>query len=81
VLGAAGAAHHLFDPRTGRSAGHWRRITVHHRSAAVADALSTALYATSADEIAAVLARFPMSTVWALDRLGRQTRFSSAASG
>jgi thiamine biosynthesis lipoprotein len=81
VLGAAGAAHHLFDPRTGRSAGHWRRITVHHRSAAVADALSTALYATSAGEIAAVLARFPMSTVWALDRHGRQTRFSSAASG
>jgi thiamine biosynthesis lipoprotein len=81
VIGAAGAAHHLFDPRTGRSAGHWRRITVHHRSAAVADALSTALYATSADQIAAVLARFPMSTVWALDRHGRQTRFSSAADG
>jgi thiamine biosynthesis lipoprotein len=79
VLGAAGAAHHLFDPRTGRSAGHWQRITVHHRSAAVADALSTALYVTSADEIAAVLARFPMSTVWALDRRGRQRRFSSAA--
>ena len=34
VLGAAGAAHHLFDPRSGRSAAHWRRITVHHRSAA-----------------------------------------------
>jgi thiamine biosynthesis lipoprotein len=71
VLGADGAIHHLFDPRTGRSAVHWRRMTVHHRSAAVADALSTALYAASPAEIAPILARVP-ATVWATDRDGRE---------
>lgn len=75
VLGAAGAAHHLFDPRTGRSASHWRGITVHHNSAAVADALSTALYATSLDEIDAVLAAFTGAIVWATDERGLEYRF------
>ena len=73
VLGADGAAHHLFDPRTGRSAHHWRRMTVHHASAAVADAVSTALYAAGPDEIAPVLTRLPRATAWARDRLGRET--------
>jgi thiamine biosynthesis lipoprotein len=36
VIGAGGLAHHLFDLRTGRSAQPWRRLTVAHRSAAVA---------------------------------------------
>jgi thiamine biosynthesis lipoprotein len=76
VLGASGAAHHLFDPRTGRSAPHWRRITVFHASAAVADALSTALYAASAGEIAAVLSRIPGAAVLALDTAGGERRWS-----
>lgn len=71
ILGAAGAAHHLFDPRSGRSAQRWRRITVHHRSAAVADALSTALYAASAAEIATLVTSRPRVAVWATDRDGR----------
>jgi thiamine biosynthesis lipoprotein len=79
VLGADGAAHHLFDPRTGRSANYWRRMTVHHRSAAVADALSTALYAADPQEITAVLARLPQATAWALDRNGRETIFGPHA--
>lgn len=65
VFGADGAAHHLFDPRSGRSAAHWRRITVHHRSAAVADALSTALYAATPREAGRIVARFPGIVVWA----------------
>lgn len=77
ILGAAGAAHHLFDPRTGRSARSWRRLTVHHRSAAVADALSTALYAASPAEIAALVARFPGVAVWGTDWGGREHRWSS----
>ena len=81
ILGAAGAAHHLFDPRSGRSGGHWRRITVHHRSAAVADALSTALYAASADEIEAITARFGGAVVWATDADGRECRWASLISG
>lgn len=36
--------HHIFDPTTGRPANHWRWLSVAHRSATVADALSTGLY-------------------------------------
>jgi thiamine biosynthesis lipoprotein len=79
ILGAAGAVHHLFDPRTGCSASHWRQITVHHRSAAVADALSTALYAASADEMALLLARLPGVAVLAADHNGQQRRWNSDA--
>jgi len=78
VIGAAGAAHHLFDPRTGRSALHWRRMIVHHASAAVADALSTALYAASPDEIAALLPRMGNAGVLALDRNGRERNWNFA---
>lgn len=67
VIGAGGAAHHLFDPRSGRSAAYWKKVTVHHRSAAVADALSTAFYIAAADEIASLLPRFPGASVWARD--------------
>lgn len=75
VLGAGGAAHHLFDPRSGRSAAQWRTITVHHRSAAVADALSTALSIASADEIEAVLPRLDGTVIWATDRAGRRSQW------
>jgi len=74
---AAGAAHHLFDPRSGRSAAIWRRITVHHRLAAVADALSTALYAASAREIEALLPRLPGVSIWATDADGFERRWTS----
>lgn len=77
VLGAGGAAHHLFDPRSGRSAAHWRTITVHHRSAAVADALSTAIYIASADEIQALLPRLEGSAIWAVDMAGRRSHWST----
>ena len=73
VLGADGAAHHLFDPRSGRSAAHWRTITVHHRSAAMADALSTALSIASADEIQALLPRLSGTAIWATDPAGRRS--------
>jgi thiamine biosynthesis lipoprotein len=75
VLGAAGAAHHLFDPRSGRSAGHWQTITVHHASAAMADALSTALSIASADEINALLPRMDGIALWAVDQTGRRLRW------
>lgn len=79
ILGANGAAHHLFDPRTGRSAAHWRSITAHHGSAAVADALSTALYAASADEMATILSRLTDVVVWTTDHRGRRRRWESPA--
>jgi thiamine biosynthesis lipoprotein len=81
IIGASGAAHHLFDPRTGRSAGTWRRMTVHHRSAAVADALSTALYAAAPDEIAPVLEQMGKAVaIWAVDRDGHERHWTSGAS-
>jgi thiamine biosynthesis lipoprotein len=78
VLGAQGAAHHLFDPRTGRSAADWRIVTVHHPSAAAADVLSTALYAARRAEIETMLTRFAGITVWATDRDGREWRWQTA---
>lgn len=78
VFGASGAAHHLFDPRSGRSAALWRRLSVHHRSAALADALSTALYAASAEEIAAITAQIPGVAVWATDMSGHNHRWMRA---
>ena len=78
VLGAGGAAHHLFDPRSGRSAARWKTVTVHHRSAAVADALSTAFYIATADEIASLLPRFPGTSVWARDHAGIDRRWIAA---
>jgi FAD:protein FMN transferase len=77
VLGAGGAVHHLFDPRTGRSAARWKRMTVHHRSAAIADALSTALYIASADEISAILPRLAGSIAWARDHDDREWCWTS----
>jgi thiamine biosynthesis lipoprotein len=78
VLGAGGAAHHLFDPRSGRSADRWKAVTVHHRSATVADALSTTFYIASADEIAALLPRFPGTIVWARDHANIDRRWIAA---
>ncbi|MEZ5787960.1 MAG: FAD:protein FMN transferase [Xanthobacteraceae bacterium] len=77
VIGAGGRAHHLFDPRSGRSAVYWARVSVAHRSAAVADALSTAFYAASAAEITAVLESFSGAKAWATDRAGLEKRFRS----
>ncbi len=78
VLGAGGAAHHLFDPRSGRSAAHWKRITVHHRSAAVADALSTTLYVATASEIERLLPQLSGTVIWGLDREDRERRWVSS---
>ena len=63
----------------GRSAEHWRKITVHHRSAASADALSTAIYAASATEIVTLLERFTGAAVWAVDHEGQERYWSSGA--
>lgn len=70
TFGANGDAHHLFDPRSGRSASKWRRVAVRHPSAAVADALSTALYAASAHEIERIIKRFDEAVALATARDG-----------
>ena len=77
ILGANGAVHHLFDPRTGRSSHRWQAITVHHHSAAIADALSTAAYCASGDEIKNLVSKFDGLIVWATDHSGRESRWES----
>lgn len=61
---------HIVDPRTGRRASHWRRVSVLHHSAAVADGLSTAAILLGADEIARALAAFPGASAIAIDADG-----------
>jgi len=51
---------------------------VHHRSAATADALSTALFIASADQIEAMLPRLAGTTIWARDRNDREWRWTSS---
>ncbi|MGJ4952155.1 FAD:protein FMN transferase [Bradyrhizobium sp. HKCCYLS20291] len=82
VLGAHGAAHHLFDPRTGRSAPHWRRVTVHHPSAAIADALSTAFFiAASREELVVASQAFPDASIWVLDAASQEHHWPCATGG
>jgi thiamine biosynthesis lipoprotein len=78
VLDGKGAVHHLFDPRTGHSAGHWQRVTVHHQSATIADALSTAFYAASEGDLAAMIETIGGVTVWTMDRDGNTRRWLSS---
>jgi thiamine biosynthesis lipoprotein len=78
ILGANGAVHHLFDPRTGRSSHRWQTVTIHHHSAAVADALSTAASCASPDKIKNLVRKFDGLIVWATDHSGRESRWESA---
>jgi FAD:protein FMN transferase len=55
----SGRFHHLFDPATGGSAGHYIAVSVFAASAMVADALSTALYTTPPERGSRLLEPFP----------------------
>jgi thiamine biosynthesis lipoprotein len=59
----SGRHHHLFDPTTGASAGHYIAVSVVAGSTMVADALSTALYVTPPERAGRLLAAFPDATV------------------
>jgi thiamine biosynthesis lipoprotein len=63
---------HILDPRTGLSPSYWRYIAVEHASAAVADALSTALYLADEGAIARAAPNFSPVTIMAEDMQGRQ---------
>lgn len=51
ALRLPGSRHHLFDPRTGHCPERWRSVTVIARTAADADALSTAFAVSSRERI------------------------------
>ncbi len=71
--------HHLFDPSSGRSPGHWRSVTVIAPTAEAADALSTA-FAVSGPERIGDLAP-PGVAVIATDVAGRVRRFGRLPAG
>lgn len=56
---STGRYHHLFDPRTGRSASHYRYVSVMAPDATTADALSTGLSALPPQAALAVLRAYP----------------------
>tara|TARA_R110002020_G_scaffold34066_11_gene103517 strand:- start:8576 stop:9523 length:948 start_codon:yes stop_codon:yes gene_type:complete len=66
-----GPAGHILNPATGMAAAaNWRRVSVIHRSAAVADGLSTAAVLQSATEIREMARLFPDAAVRAIDQDG-----------
>lgn len=72
-----GTVGHILDPKTGmpKSAG-WKRISVLNRSAAIADALSTAFTLMEAAEINDSLRTYPGTRVIAQDRDNLTRRWS-----
>ena len=63
---------HILSPREGRPVSHWRRLSVIHRSAAVADGLSTAFCAMTERQLFNALNRFADTRVIAIDRDGKR---------
>ncbi len=62
--------HHIFDPATGRSAPHWRWLSVAHASAAMADALSTGLYCLPPEEAARAARAVSGARFWGVTSSG-----------
>jgi thiamine biosynthesis lipoprotein len=73
---ATGRYHHLFDPATGTSAGHYIAVSVVAASTMVADALSTALYVTPPERAGRLLAAFPDAVVMATRPDGSRHRLA-----
>ncbi|MEX0347740.1 MAG: FAD:protein FMN transferase [Rhizobiaceae bacterium] len=71
-FGAGDDDGHILSPVDGRPVNHWRRISVIHRSAAMADGLSTAFCAMTERQVFTTLSRFPDTRVIAIDRDGKR---------
>jgi thiamine biosynthesis lipoprotein len=69
---AAGAFHHLFDPRTGGCPSRYASVSVLAPDAATADALATACNLLAPDAIAAALKASGASRALLIDRDGAQ---------
>lgn len=65
--------HHLLDPRTGRSANHWRSVSVAAARATVADGLSTTLALVPPARAGELLDAEPSARAWFIDDAGRVT--------
>lgn len=75
---AAGAAGHILNPVTGvPAATTWQRVSIIHRSAAVADGLSTAGVMLNSTQLRDLALQFPGATVRAIDQAGDELIASS----
>ncbi len=77
VLDAHGKIGHVVDPRADHAGVTWRRVSVIHGSAAIADGLSTGFALLSAAQIADSLKRFPGSEVKAVAADGSRLQHTS----
>lgn len=71
LLDADGTVGHILDPRHGPAEPRWRRVTVTHASAAIADGLSTAFALMPGTAIVPVAAAFRAGII-AMDRAGNR---------
>jgi thiamine biosynthesis lipoprotein len=69
-LGADPRAHHLLDPRTGRSANHHLSVSVTAPQAALADGLSTALFVSSPHTWQSLLRHHPLARAYVVSATG-----------
>ncbi|KGF69487.1 hypothetical protein LL06_11050 [Hoeflea sp. BAL378] len=73
TLFGPGPEGHILNPATGRAAAPaWRRVSVIHRSAALADGLSTAAVLQTESELRAMARRFAGVAVHAVDQQGQR---------
>ncbi len=72
VMDPAGRIGHIIDPRSGSVDSKWRRVSVIHKSAAIADGLSTAFAVMDDDTIRHALRQVGEARVIAVDREGRR---------
>ena len=73
----SGAATHILNPLTGRSPTSWRAVTVQHPSAAIADALSTALFAASPEQLKKIANIHNGSHIWAMHTDGTNFEYGA----
>lgn len=71
--------HHLLDPRSGTSAGHYAAVSVAASRATLADGLSTALSVVPPASAAPLLASWPEARAWFVDDEGRVSAAGTGA--
>lgn len=76
VFDRTGRFHHLFDPKTGESSARHASVSVQHRSATWADALSTAFSSMSEAAVADVISRQDGARALIVRRDGRIVRLA-----
>ncbi|MCW5698992.1 MAG: FAD:protein FMN transferase [Rhodospirillales bacterium] len=74
---ADGKRHHLFDPRTGRSAQSWINVSVVADTAMGADALSTAIAVAPKEAAQTILTAGDAHAAILIDADGRQVRYGA----